>query len=180
MKKNIIIINIYKIIFVILIVFIGSLITRNSENIKASIYENVYDKHINFAFINSIYNNYIGTVIPFKEITSTKEVFNEKIEYKELNKFDNGIKLTLDDNYGIPIIKSGIVIYVGNKENLNKTVIIEDEDGVNYIYGNLDSINVKIYDYVKENDLLGIADNNTLYLLFKKGDKALDYKEFIN
>ena len=171
---------IYKIFIVVFIVVIGSLITRKSSRIKANIYKKVYDEHINFAFINSFYNKYVGEIVPFKDIINDQEVFNEKISYKELNQFDNGIKLTLDDNYPIPIIKKGIVIYIGNKDNLNKTVIVEDENGVDISYGNLDTINVKLYDYVKENDLLGMAKDNTLYLLFQKGDKYLDYKEYID
>ena len=31
----------------------------------------------------------------------------------------------------------------------------------------------------KKNDLIGDTFNNTLYLEFKKGDKYLDYKEFL-
>lgn len=177
--KNNMNIFIYKVVFIVLIVLVGTLITKKSDNVKARVYEKVYDEHINFAFINSIYNKYLGNIVPFKEMVEDKEVFNEKIRYKDLSQFDNGIKLTLENNYPIPIIKSGIVIYVGNKDNLNKTVIIEDENGVDFIYGNLDDVNVKIYDYVKENDLLGLADNNTLYLLFQKGDKYIDYKEYI-
>ena len=63
----------------------------------------------------------------------------------------------------------------GDQNNL----IIEDENGIDYIYGNLSKINVKIYDYVKENDYLGEALDNTLYLVFQKGDKYLDYKEYL-
>ena len=179
MNRNSFVVLLYKSFFVIFIVLLGTLITKKSSTIKNDVYKKVYDEHINFAFINSLYNDYIGSVIPFKKDIVEKEVFNEKIRYKELNQFDNGIKLTLDDNYPVPVLKSGIVIFIGNKDNLNKTVIIEDEDGMNYSYGNLDKVNVKLYDYVKENDLLGLSSNNTLYLLFQKGDKYIDYKEFI-
>ena len=47
-------------------------------------------------------------------------------------------------------------------------------------YGNLSKVNVKIYDYVSKNDLLGSADNNELYMMFQKGEEYLDYKEFLD
>ena len=169
---------IFRVLIAILLVLFGSLISYKSSKIKSTIYNNIYTNSISFSKIKKLYNNYVGTVIPFQDILD-EDVFNEKIRYKDLNIYNKGIKLSLDNDYSIPIIKGGIVIYIGNKEDLNKTVIIEDEDGIDYIYGNLDKVNVKIYDYVKDNNLLGTASNNTLYLLFQKGDEYLDYKKFL-
>ena len=169
---------IYKILVTVVIVIFGSLISLKNETIKANIYENIYNNTLNLAKIKSIYTTYLGNVIPFKKIIQNKDVFNENISYKDINKFNNGFSLKLDNNYAIPIIKDGIVIFVGNKEEYNKCVIIEDEDGNDIIYGNLDKINIKLYDYVKKGDILGQAYNDTLYLTFKNGEKYLDYKEF--
>lgn len=166
-------------LIVVMVVIFGTLITNKSDNLKANIYENIYDNTISFAKIKKIYNDYAGVVIPFQNMISEKQVFNENIRYYDLSTFNNGIKLTLDNDYPIPIIKDGIVVFIGEKDDLNKTVVIEDEDGVDIMYGNLDKVNVKLYDYVKENDLLGEAYNNSLYLVFKKGDEYLDYKKFL-
>ena len=171
---------IYKILIIIFIIIFGTLISNKNYNVKACIYKNIYNNTISFAKIKKFYNNYAGVVIPFQDMINETEVFNEKIKYKELNMYDNGIKLTLESNYAIPLLSDGIVIFVGNKKDLNNTVIVEDENGIDYIYGNLDNINVKLYDYVKENSLLGEASDNTLYLLFQKGEEYLDYKEFLN
>lgn len=171
--------SLYKGFIVIILVLFGTLTTSKSDNVKAKIYENVYKNSINFAEIKGVYTNYIGSVLPFEDIIKEKEVFNENLKYNDISSYDNGIKLTLDDNYSIPILNDGIVIFIGNKDNLNKTVIIEDENGVDTYYGNLDNINVKLYDYVSKNDLLGTAKGNKLYLLFEKDNKYLDYKEFL-
>ena len=95
-----------------------------------------------------------------------------------INKFNNGVKISLDNNI-VSSLDSGIVIFIGNKDNFNKTIIIENSDGVEEWYGNLDNISVKLYDYVKKNDILGDADNSTLYLEFKKDNKYLDYNKFL-
>lgn len=172
-------IAILKGIIVIILVLFGTLITRKSNNLKGSIYNNVYNKYISFAPIKKIYNKYLGEILPFQNIIKDEPVMSEKIRYNDLSAFNNGVKLTLDNNYAIPILSDGIVIFIGNKDNFNKTVIIQDENGVDMIYGNLSKVNVKIYDYVKKDDLLGEADNNTLYLAFQKGEEYLDYKEFL-
>ena len=171
--------SIYSGLLVIIVVLFGTLVTSKNDIVKADIYNRIYNHNISFAKIKSLYNEHVGSVIPFQDIIKDKEVFNESLKYNEVSSYDEGVKLTLDDNYSIPIISDGIVIFIGNKENLNKTVIIEDEKGVDHIYGNLDNINVKLYDYVSKNDLLGTASNNTLYLLFSKDGKYLDYKEYI-
>lgn len=168
-----------KALSVVVIVLFGTLITNKNEIVKAGIYEKIYNSNISFAKLKSIYSEHIGSIIPFQEIIKDQEVFDEKIRYKELNSFDNGVKLTLEDNYSIPILSDGIVIFIGNKDNLNKTVIIEDENGVDTYYGNLNNVNVKLYDYVSKNQYLGDADNNTLYMLFEKDNKYLDYKDFL-
>ena len=169
---------IYKISLVIILVLFGSLIINKNNNIKNIIYDNVYVNYLNFASVKNVYNTYLGNIIPFQNIIKDEMVFNEKLKYKEKSKYNNGVKLDLNNNI-VPIIDSGIVIYIGNKDNFNKTVIIENSDGVEEWYGNLNNINVKLYDYVKENDILGDTYNNTLYLEFKKDNKSLDYNKFL-
>ena len=159
----------YRILIVFICVLSGTLIINKNSRIKGFIYNNIYSNNISFLKIKNFYNQKIGSIIPFENI----------IKYKEVSKYDNGVKLSLDNNYSIPIISDGIVIFIGEKDNLNKTVIIEDENGINHTYGNLDNINVKLYDYVSKNDLLGTAKDNILYLIFSKNGEYLDYKEFL-
>lgn len=168
----------YKVLIVIIFIIFGTLIIKKSNNIKDVIYNNVYVNYINFPFIKDLYNSYLGNVIPFQNIIKEEPVFNEKLNYKEKSKYNNGTKLILNNNI-VPIIDSGIVIFIGNKDNFNKTVIIENSDGVEEWYGNLNNINVKLYDYVNKNDILGDTYNNTLYLEFKKDNKSLDYNRFL-
>ena len=162
---------IYKSLLVIVLVLFGSVIINKSSNIKDLIYDNVYVNYINFSYIKNIYNTYLGNVIPFQDIIKEEAVFNEKLKYRDKSAYNNGVKLSLDNNI-VSILDSGIVIYIGNKDDFNKTVIIENSDGVEEWYGNLDNVKVNLYDYVSKNDILGDALNNTLYLEFKKDNKS--------
>jgi stage IV sporulation protein FA len=169
---------IYKVLLVSIIVLFGTLIVNKSSSIKELVYDKVYVNYLNFSSIKNIYNMYLGDIIPFQDIIKEQPVFNEKIKYNELSTYNNGVKLTLNNNI-VPILDSGIVIFIGNKDNFNKTVIIENSDGVEEWYGNLDNIKVNLYDYVNKNDILGDTNNNTLYLEFMKDNKPLDYNKFL-
>ena len=170
--------GIYKLLITIILVIFGTLLINKSNIIKNIIYEKIYNNYLNLAYIKKLYNNTIGDIIPFQNIIKEDIVFNEKSIYKEINKYNNGVSLKLNNNI-VNSLDSGIVIFIGNKDNFNKTVIIENSNGVEEWYGNLDSINVNLYDYVDKNTILGNTKNSTLYLEFKKGDKYLDYKEFL-
>ena len=170
--------TIYKVLLVVIIVLFGSLIVNKSSSVRNIIYDKVYVNYLNFSYIKNIYSTYLGDIIPFQNIIKDEPVFNEKLKYSDKSIYNNGVKLTLNNNI-VPILDSGIVIFVGNKDGFNKTVIIETDDGVEEWYGNLDNIKVNLYDYVNKNDILGDTDNNTLYLEFKKDNKSLDYNKFL-
>ena len=165
--------------FVVLLAFsISTMIIKKDPKLKKDIYNNIYNNNFSFAYFKNIYNQYIGNILPFQNIFKEKKVFSEKLEYKTLSKYNKGVKLTLDNNYPIPIIKGGIVIFVGEKDYMN-TVIIQQSDGIDVWYCNLSNTNVKLYDYIEDGKIVGEAKNNELYLLFQKNGVEIDYKEVL-
>ena len=178
--KKIIRSNIFRTVIIGIFILFGTLIIRKSSSVKNIVFNKVYNSYLSLAVIKNTYNKYLGNVLPFRDVINEKSVSSEKIKYKDISTYNKGIKLSLEDNYSIPVIKDGIVIYIGHKDDFNQTVIIEDENGIDMYYGNLSKVNVKIYDYVSKNDLLGSADNNELYMMFQKGEEYLDYKEFLD
>lgn len=120
-----------------------------------------------------------GSSIPFSDyFTETQPVFNENLKYSDASVYFDGVKLTVDHNYLVPSLKNGIVIFVGDKDDYGKTVIIEQENGVDVWYSNLDEVNVKLYDYIDKGSLIGQA-NDYLYLVFIKGEEILNYQDYI-
>ncbi len=165
---------------IILCIFIiCTVLCKINPQVKNKIYNYVYNKNISFSSIKKFYNDNIGNIIPFENIFKEKKVFSEKLTYENLSTYNKGVKLKLSDNYAIPIIKGGIVIFVGDKEKLGKTVIIQQSDGIDVWYGNLSNVNMKLYDYVSDNDIVGEAKNNELYLQFQKDGVDIDYKEVL-
>lgn len=177
--KNKIFYLIIKLIIVVLIFLSFTILVRTNKELKNKVYKYVYNTNISFSKIKKFYNTHIGNILPFNNITYDNEVFSEKLEYKKISTYNKGVKLTVSDNYAVPIIKEGIVIFVGKKEKIGNTVIIQQSDGIDVWYSNLSNINVKLYDYVKTNKIVGEVKNNTLYLEFQKDGVNIDYKEVL-
>lgn len=179
-KKKIKIPNfINKILFTIFLFLITIIVLKNNQEIRQTFYEKVYNDNISFASINSLYQKYFGKPIPFDIFNQgTESVFNEELNYKNKTEYLNGVSLEVDSNYLVPSLDNGIIIFIGEKEGYNNTVIMECENGVEVWYGNIDNENVKMYDYINKGSLIGEASNN-LYLVFMKDGELLNYEDYI-
>lgn len=166
--------------FLILIILtILSIILLKNDQFKINFYKYVYQDNISFAKINKWYENKFGSALPFsKYFEEVMPAFNEKLNYTEKNKYKDGVSLVVEEDYLVPAIDSGIVIFIGEKEGYGNTIIIQQENGIDVWYSNLKEINLKLYDYIKEGNLIGVSNNN-LYLVFTKDGEVVDYQEYI-
>ena len=139
---------------------------------------NIYDNNINFTFFNKIYKKYINKYLPF-DLYDEKIVMSDKFIYSGKEKYLNGVKLNVGKNYNMKSLCGGIVVYIGDKEGLGNTVIIQGTDGVDYWYSNLDNLSIKLYDYIEKDVLIGNTKDEYVYLNFLKDGKYLDYEKYI-
>ena len=167
-------------ILISLIMFLSFLIgIKQDKNFKNIIYDNVYNNNISFAKLSSIYNNVFGSIFPLKTATEeTVMVFDDKLDYKSINTYKNGFILSLNRNL-VPNMFNGMIVFIGDKEDYGKTVIVETEDKTQIWYSNLEETNLVIYDYIKKGDFIGEAKDNKLIMVFQKDGEYLDYKDFI-
>ena len=177
--KNILVSFLNKILICFILVITCLIFMKNNKKFKDFISKNIFHDNISFAYINNLYNKYFGKVLPSYEIEELNPVFNEKLEYKSVNKYYDGYKLEVSNSYLVPIIESGLVVYNGNMDNYGNTIIIEGIDGVDIWYGNINNINVKLYDYVTKGDFLGEILDNNLYLVFEKDKEYLKFEDYI-
>ena len=166
---------------VTIITLITLILLKSNSKWKTIFYKHVYDTNFSFATINKQYQKYFGSSIPFSDIIKkpVETVFDEKLQYQSISLYKDGAKLTVNNNYLIPVIDSGMVVFIGKKGDYNNTVIIQGMNGVDTWYGNIGNVSVKLYDYVSKGSLLGETKDNNLYLVFKKDGKVLDYKKYI-
>ena len=99
--------------------------------------------------------------------------------YKKSNSYKDGVALSVDKKYMVPALESGIVVFIGEKEDYGTTVIIDQIDGVEVYYSNITVENLKLYDYVEKGKLIGEVKSDKIYLVFSKDGKYLDYKNYI-
>ena len=177
-KQSIRVIFFTKLFITIIITLIILIIIKSSSSFKNIFYKKVYSDNISFAYFNNLYEKYIGNTKIKDMMIKTKTVFNEKLEYDSLEPYLDGVSLKVKNNYLVPISESGIVVFIGDKEGYGNTVIVQRIDGIDEWYGNIENVNVKLYDYVKKGELLGEVNNN-LYLVFKQGGNILNYEEYI-
>ena len=152
-----------KFLIVILVTLITLIFLKGNNNFKEFFYQNIYEKTISFPYINNLYQKYFGSPVPVIE-EKTKPTFDEKISFKDKIKYKDGVQLSVTPNYVVPAIDSGMVIYIGEKQDYGNTVIIEQTDGTEVWYSNV-TTNLKMYDYVEKGTTIGEA-NEKLYLVF--------------
>lgn len=169
-------------IFISVIIFLLlAIIIKANKDIKNTILKYIYQENISFTTIKNYYNKYLGGIFPLeKETSNTEVVFSEKLKYQETSKYLDGVKLTVSNNYLVPVIESGLVVYIGEKEGYNNVIIIQGMDGVNIWYGNMTTTSIKLYDYVEEGSLLGETKDTNLYLVYQKDNQFLNYEDYLN
>lgn len=156
--------------FILLIIFIITSFLLKNKIISTFIFDDYFD----YSYFRSKTNYLLGI---FRNKSSF--VSSDKLEYKNVSKYNNSYKFITDKYYVIKNLKSGLVVYIGNKDNLGNTIIINGDNGINYWYSNLDNISVSLYDYVDINTVIGSVKDNYFYLTLMKDKEYLNYEEYI-
>lgn len=153
---------------------------RKSVELKKIFNNYVYENNFSFAQVRSLYQSFFGETLPFENMlgSSTKPVFNEKFLFSAREEYLEGNKFFVTKQYLMPILESGMVVFIGDKEGYGNTIIVQQVNGVDTWYSNVSS-NVKLYDYVEKGDVLGEVQGDFLYLTFKKDGTSVGYEEYI-
>lgn len=169
-----------KCLIVVILTLFSLIIIKEKPSFKNKIIKYVYEDNINFIKIKNIYNKYFGKILSVDKIIPTEEkVFNEKLDYEKASVYKDGVELIVNDKYLVPNLESGIVVFIGEKEGYGKTIIIEQINGIDVWYSNININDIKLYDYIEKGKLLGETIDKKLYMVFEQEGKYLDYKKYI-
>lgn len=169
-----------KLMLTIVVFLVGMITVKANPNLKKILNDNVYEKNFKFTKAKTAYEKYFGNILSLDKIIKKEQpVFNENLAFEKKESFEKGVKLKVSNNYMVPAIESGIVVYIGEKENYGTTIIIEQIDGIDTFYSNINFNNIKLYDYIEKGELLGETKGNNLYLCFQKNGEYLDYQKYI-
>ena len=169
-----------KCLLIILIFLVCAIVVKKDIGFKNNVIKYVYEDSFKFTGLKRIYDKYFGKYLSIDKIVpKEQQVFSEKLSYNKSNDYKDGVKLGVETNYMVPTLESGIVVFIGDKEGYGNTIIIEQIDGVDVWYANIDNTDKKMYDYIEKGSLLGEVKGNSLYLVFQKEGKFLNYKDYI-
>ena len=167
--------SLFAIIFVL-----GSIIFTNISDSNKELYQKyVLEDSLEFTKINELYQNIFGTVDITKDNHSDAETVFGSITYTNIESFKNGSRLTVGMNEVVSAITSGIVVFIGEKDELGNTIIIQGNDGVDIWYSNITDTDIKVYDYVEAGSILGTSNSEDIYLTISKDGQFMSYEEYM-
>jgi len=162
--------TIQKIFIMTIGILIGMILTKNNNDLKDKIKENIYETSYPIIESRNIYNKYFSFLNKEKE----KQVNNNLFKYINKEETKEGVKLTVKENEIIPVLESGIIVYLEDNR-----VIIEQIDGVKAIYENIEVNDKKLYDYLEKGEVLGETEKDVINLSFTKKGEYYDYKKYL-
>ena len=163
----------------ITVIFVlGSIIFTNISDENKALYQKyVLEDSLEFTKINELYKSVFGKV-DITDNSDKDEVVFGSITYTNVEPFKNGVKLTVGMNEVVNVITSGIVVFIGEKDDLGNTIIIQGNDGVDIWYSNITDSDIKVYDYVEAGSILGTSNGEDIYLTISKDGQFISYEEY--
>lgn len=169
-----------KTLLTIIIFLMGMILVKSTPSLKVSIQKNIYEKSIKFTKIKQLYKKYFGDILSLDNIIYEETpVFEETLTYQEQTTYKDGVELIVSKGYMVPCLETGIVVYIGEKEGYGNTIIIEQENGIDVFYSNIEIEGIKLYDYIEKGEYLGQTKTNKLYLIFQKNGEILNYQDYL-
>ncbi|MBD8069348.1 M23 family metallopeptidase [Bacillus sp. PS06] len=187
----------FKILASVCIVLIVAILFKNgSANLDPArnFVSKTMENDFQFAAISTWYQEQFGNPLAFFPTPEEKDAETETAEGEKTPQFavpatgrvtesfqDNGqgVMVETGSNSAVEAMNSGTVTFAGTKDNLGKTIIIQHADGSQSWYGNLESIKVPLYTYVKAGDEVGkVTDTENekgmFYFAIKQGETFID------
>lgn len=157
-----------------IIMFFSIAYFLKDDQIYLKTYPYLFASDIDFSYIKSKTNILLGNVFGSDKAQFVSSI---KLNYKGIIKEGNHHKIITDHNYVINNLYKGVVIFIGNKEKLGKTVIVASENGINYWYSHIENISVNLYDQIPEETIIGSTVDDYFYLTLEEGGNFLNYDE---
>lgn len=169
-----------RILIAIIIVLLCIISIKLDSDNKELINKYLFDNSFNFMETKKLLEDNIGAIVPTPK-TESSLVFSSSDLSK--NKYElKGDKTIFEVSPNTPIstLCGGIVVFMGDKDDLGYTIIVQGNDGVDIWYSNITNSNLKLYDYIEKDTLVGESKSDQVTLKFSKEGNFLNYEEYIN
>jgi stage IV sporulation protein FA len=184
---------IFKVLASITLLLVVAIMFKNTSSVfdpARTFVKNSMDKDFQFAAVSDWYEEQFGkplALLPFSDNeTSNEDQFTNQYALpasRILEEFDTtGQRISIEIGKGAAVeaMNEGMVRFAGEKEGFGKTVILQHGDKSETWYGNLDSIDVNLYEYISKGTKVGAASTSadgtkgTFYFALKKGNDFID------
>lgn len=169
-----------KFLLSIIFLMLSVILIKSNNNIRKFYQEDILTKQINFTKFNNLYTKYFGNILPDYTVPNvpTQIASNTSFDYANGTPYLNGTKLETTENYPVPIITSGIIVFLGEKDSLGPTCIVQGVDGIDIWYSHIDTSSLNLYDYVTEGKILAPTESNYFYLTIDSNGTYLTYDTY--
>jgi len=184
----------FKILFSAILVLVTAIVFKNGAPMfdqAKSVINYSLEEEFQFAAVSKWYQDQFGEPLalfqPKDENKTETENDTQMVQLavpasgKVLESFkDNGQGIMVETNRpSVEAMNEGIIIEAGEKGQTGLTIVLQHADGTKSWYGNLDKVDVALYDYVEKGKELGkikLSENQkgTYYFAIKKGDAFID------
>lgn len=164
-KKKIIKKILSKIYTITIFTMLVIILSNTNESFRKFLINDVLNNTMDFSKVNNVLDNVTNV---FKE-DNTKVVFNET---KESEEYKDGYKYYVNKNESIKLKDSGIVTFIGEKDDYGNTIIIQQSNGYYAWYSNINE-SVKLYDYIESGEEIGESKDDFYYYVLLKDDKPI-------
>ncbi len=181
----------FKVLCSVCLVLIVAILFKNNASqfdTARTFVSKTMENDFQFATISAWYEDQFGSplaLLPKKDENQEEEkpaqyavpAVGTVLESFQVN--GQGIMIETGSNSKVEAMNEGVVTFAGTRDNLGKTVIIQHADGSQTWYGNLESIAVPLYEYVKAGTEVGKVtdteeEKGMFYFAIKQGETFID------
>ena len=158
-------------------IFLSSFLLLSISIIEKTKLDNYINKELhssfNLIYIIDLFNHKIINI----DSDKLEEVYSSS--FYEYVIYENNVNRVYNGSNEVKNLISGYVIKIEKDKELYN-VVIKSIDGLEYKYCNLESINVRMYEYVEHNKILGSSCYNEIKLKYEFLLVISDYNKYYN
>lgn len=171
------------------ILFLGTALLLQTENKlleKPQLVANsLLTNEFPFAKVNQWYQQTLGTPLALTPKQNSDNNQNAALALpvsgnisESFQANGEGVLISPGETSSVSVLNEGVIIFAGNDQETDKTIIVQHANGSTSTYGFLSSINVHLYEFVNSNQVIGkfvpTEVSDSVYFAIQKNDKYVD------
>ena len=162
-----------KLLITIIIVLVCLIVCNFNDELRDSFVKEVLEDNMKFSNFNKLYKKFM--------IDSNESIVvnDTVIDVSDMEEVDGRYRFNYGIDYQVETLQSGIIVYIGDKDNLGNTVIVQGNDGIDVWYSGITLKEYGLYDYVSKGDILGLSSDVYVTISIYEDGELLKYEEYI-